>query len=147
MTPYLVPGHEMMQALIYAAKRGIDVKIILPHIPDKNYAFMLAHSYYPELIEAGVKIYEYLPGFVHSKTMISDDEKAVVGSVNLDFRSQYLNFECGVYIYRNPVILEIKKDFEETIRKCARMTVESYEAMPVRHRFLGQAMRLIAPLI
>ena len=108
---------------------------------------MLAHSYYPELIEAGVKIYQYLPGFVHSKTMISDGEKAVVGTVNLDFRSQYLNFECGIYIYRNPVIEEIKQDFEETLRKCARMTIESYEALPTRHRFLGKAMRLIAPLM
>lgn len=147
MTPYLVLDDDMLTALCYAAKRGVETVIMMPHIPDKNYAFMLAHSYYPELIESGVKIYEYLPGFVHSKTMISDDEKAVVGSVNLDFRSQYLNFECGVYIYRNPVVMDIKKDFEETLRKCARMTVESYEALPVSHRFLGQAMRLIAPLI
>ncbi|MBQ2250381.1 MAG: cardiolipin synthase, partial [Lachnospiraceae bacterium] len=126
---------------------GVETIIIMPHIPDKNTTFMLAHSYYPELITAGVKIYEYLPGFVHSKTMISDGEKAVVGSVNLDFRSQYLNFECGVYIYRNPVIEEIKADFEDTLRKCARMTVESYEALPAGHRFLGKAMRLIGPLM
>ena len=147
MTPYLVLDDDMLTALCYAAKRGVDTIILMPHIPDKNSAFMLAHSYYPELIEAGVKIYQYLPGFVHSKTMISDDEKAVVGSVNLDFRSQYLNFECGIYIYRNPVIEEIKNDFEETLRKCARMTVESYEALPIRCRFLGKAMRLIAPLM
>ncbi len=147
MTPYLVLDDDMITALCYAAKRGVDTIIVMPHIPDKNTAFMLAHSYYPELIGAGVKIYEYLPGFVHSKTMISDGEKAVVGSVNLDFRSQYLNFECGVYIYRNPVIEEIRRDFEDTLRKCARMTVESYEALPVGHRFLGRAMRLIAPLM
>lgn len=147
MTPYLVLDDDMLTALTYAAKRGVDTLIMMPHIPDKASAFMLAHSYYTELIRAGVKIYEYLPGFVHSKTMISDGEKAVVGSVNLDFRSQYLNFECGVYIYRNPVIEEIKQDFEETLKKCARMTVESYEALPFRHRFLGAAMRLIAPLM
>ena len=147
MTPYLILDDDMVTALCYSAKRGVDTIIIMPHIPDKKYAFMLAHSYYPELIEAGVKIYEYLPGFVHSKTMISDGEKAVVGSVNLDFRSQYLNFECGVYIYRNPVIEDIRQDFENTLRKCARMTVESYEALPVMHRFCGKALRLIAPLM
>ena len=147
MTPYLVLDDDMITALCYAAKRGVDTVIVMPHIPDKKYAFMLAHSYYPELIEAGVKIYEYLPGFVHSKTMVSDGEKAVVGSVNLDFRSQYLNFECAVYIYRNSVIEEIRKDIEETLKKCARMTVESYEALPFGHRFCGQALRLIAPLM
>lgn len=147
MTPYLILDDDMVTALCYSAKRGVDTIIIMPHIPDKKYAFMLAHSYYPELIEAGVKIYEYLPGFVHSKTMISDGEKAVVGSVNLDFRSQYLNFECGVYVYRNPVIEDIRQDFEDTLRKCARMTVESYEALPVMHRFCGKALRLIAPLM
>ena len=98
MTPYLVLDDDMITALSFAAKRGVDTMILMPHIPDKKYAFMLAHSYYPELIEAGVKIYEYLPGFLHSKTFVSDDEKAVVGSINMDFRSQYLNFECGVYI-------------------------------------------------
>lgn len=147
MTPYLVLDDDMFTALSYAAKRGVETVLLLPHIPDKQYAFMLAHSYYPELIKAGVKIYEYLPGFVHSKTMVSDGEKAVVGSINLDIRSQYLNFECGVFIYRNPVIDEIKQDFEETLKKSACMTMESFETLSLKHRFCGQAMRLIAPLI
>ena len=147
MTPYLVLDDDMITALTYAAKRGVDTVIIMPHIPDKKSAFMLAHSYYTELIEAGVKIYEYLPGFVHSKTFVSDGEKAVVGSVNMDFRSQYLNFECGVYIYENPVVEQIKKDFEETLPKCVRMTKESVEALPALHKFCGKAMRLIAPLM
>ena len=138
---------DMITALTYAAKRGVDTVIIMPHIPDKKSAFMLAHSYYTELIEAGVKIYEYLPGFVHSKTFVSDGEKAVVGSVNMDFRSQYLNFECGVYIYENPVVEQIKKDFDETLPKCVRMTEESVEALPALHKFCGKAMRLIAPLM
>ena len=138
---------ELVQALQFAAKRGVETIIIMPHIPDKKSAFMLAHSYYTELIEAGVKIYEYLPGFVHSKTFVSDGEKAVVGSVNMDFRSQYLNFECGVYIYENPVVEQIKKDFDETLPKCVRMTKESVEALPALHKFCGKAMRLIAPLM
>lgn len=147
MTPYLVLDDDMVTALSFAAKRGVDTVILMPHIPDKKYAFMLAHSYYPELIEAGVKIYEYLPGFVHSKTFVSDDEKAVVGSINMDFRSQYLNFECAVYIYRNAVIKDIRRDFEETIPKCIRMTEESCQAFSPLHRFCGSALRLIAPLM
>ena len=147
MTPYLILDDQMINALQYSAKRGVETIIIMPHIPDKKSAFMLAHSYYTELIEAGVKIYEYLPGFVHSKTFVSDGEKAVVGSVNMDFRSQYLNFECGVYIYENPVVEQIKKDFDETLPKCVRMTKESVEALPALHKFCGKAMRLIAPLM
>ncbi len=147
MTPYLVLDDDMITALTYAAKRGVDTVIIMPHIPDKKSAFMLAHSYYTELIEAGVKVYEYLPGFVHSKTFVSDGEKAVVGSVNMDFRSQYLNFECGVYIYENPVVKDIRYDFDETLKKCVRMTKESVDALPTLHKFCGKAMRLIAPLM
>lgn len=147
MTPYLILDDDMVTALSYAAKRGVDTVIIMPHIPDKKYAFMLAHSYYPELIEAGVKIYEYVPGFVHSKTFVSDDEKAVVGSINMDFRSQYLNFECAVYIYRNPVVADIRADFDETLKKCIRMTVASCRELPFLHRFCGSALRLIAPLM
>ena len=147
MTPYLVLDDDMITALSFAAKRGVDTMILMPHIPDKKYAFMLAHSYYPELIEAGVKIYEYLPGFIHSKTFVSDDEKAVVGSINMDFRSQYLNFECGVYIYRNAVIRDIRKDFEETVPKCIRITQESCQQFSPLHRFMGSTLRLIAPLM
>ena len=147
MTPYLILDDDMVTALTYAAKRGVDTVIVMPHIPDKKYAFMLAHSYYPELMEAGVKIYEYLPGFIHSKTFVSDDEKAVVGSINMDFRSQYLNFECAVYIYKNPVIGDIRADFDETLKKCVRMSMESYESLPLMHRFWGRTLRLIAPLM
>ena len=147
MTPYLILDDDMVTALTYAAKRGVDTVIVMPHIPDKKYAFMLAHSYYPELMEAGVKIYEYLPGFIHSKTFVSDDEKAVVGSINMDFRSQYLNFECAVYIYKNPVVGDIRADFDETLKKCVRMSMESYESLPLMHRFWGRTLRLIAPLM
>lgn len=147
MTPYLILDDDMITALSYAAKRGVETVIVMPHIPDKKFAFMLAHTYYPELISAGVKIYEYTPGFVHSKVILSDDEKAIVGSVNLDFRSQYLNFECAVYIYKNPAIRKIRADFEETIADSERMTQESYERLPLLERFWGRALRLIAPLM
>lgn len=147
MTPYLVLDDDMVTALSLCAKRGVETIIVMPHIPDKKYAFMLARTYYPELVAAGVKIYEYLPGFVHSKALVSDDEKAVVGSVNMDFRSQYLNFECGVFMYQNPAAKEIRYDVEETLKKCVRMTAESYEALPLWQRFAGRTLRLIAPLM
>lgn len=116
MTPYLILDKEMLDALTRAAKSGIDVKIIMPHIPDKWYAFALAKTYFKELIEEGVKIYEFLPGFVHAKVFVSDDDTATVGTVNLDYRSLYLHFECGVFIYNNPVVREIEQDFQETLK-------------------------------
>lgn len=99
MTPYLILDNEMLTTLIRAAKSGIEVIIIMPHIPDKWYAFAVAKTYYKELIEGGVQIYEYAPGFVHAKVFVSDDDTATVGSINLDFRSLYLHFENGVFIY------------------------------------------------
>lgn len=147
MTPYLILDDEMENALCYAAKRGIDVTIIMPHIPDKKYAYLLARTYYPELIEAGVKIYEYDPGFVHAKVFVSDDEKAVVGTINLDFRSLYLHFECAAYIYQNPVVLEVEKDYEATLEKCSLITMEDCRNYSWLGRKIGPLMRLVAPLM
>ncbi len=104
--------------IIFAAQRGVDVKLVLPHIPDKKYAYWLARTHYMELIAEGVEIYEYTPGFVHAKVFTSDDEKGVVGTINLDFRSLYLHFECAAYIWKNPVIDDIEADFQKTLEKC-----------------------------
>ena len=147
MTPYLILDDEMVNALSYAAKRGIDVKLIMPHIPDKKYAYMLARTFYPELTRAGVKIYEYTPGFVHAKVFVSDDEKAVVGTINLDFRSLYLHFECAAYIYRNPVVFDVERDFEETLKKCSLITMEDCKNYSWMGKKLGRLMRLVAPLM
>ena len=147
MTPYLILDDEMENALCFAAKRGVDVTLIMPHVPDKLYAYLLARTYYPELIEAGVKVYEYTPGFVHAKEFISDDSKAVVGTINLDFRSLYLHFECAAYIYRNPVVLEIERDFQATITKCKPVTLEECRRYPFFKRAAGRALRLFAPLM
>ena len=147
MTPYLILDDEMVNALSYAAKRGIDVKLIMPHIPDKKYAYMLARTFYPELTRAGVKIYEYTPGFVHAKVFVSDDEKAVVGTINLDFRSLYLHFECAAYIYRNSVVYDVEHDFEETLKKCSLITMEDCKNYSWMGKKLGRLMRLIAPLM
>lgn len=147
MTPYLILDNEMVTALTFAAKRGVDTILMMPHIPDKKYAYLLARSYYPELIEAGVKIYEYTPGFVHAKVFVSDDETAVVGTINLDFRSLYLHFECGVWIHKNPVVDAIEEDFLETLKKCRQVTLEDCRRYPFLPKFAGRMLRLIAPLM
>ena len=147
MTPYLILDDDMILALTYAAKRGVETTIIMPHIPDKKYAYLLARTYYGELIDAGVKIYEFTPGFVHAKMFISDDEKAVVGTINLDYRSLYLHFECAAYLYKNAVVGDVEADFERTLEQCVRITKEDVKRYPLRKKFAGQALRLIAPLM
>ena len=127
MTPYLILDNEMLDTLTRAAKSGIEVCIIMPHIPDKWYAFAVAKTYYRELIEAGVQIYEFTPGFVHAKIFVSDNDTATVGTINLDYRSLYLHFECGVFIYNNPVVREIESDFLKTLEKCQRMCPDRRE--------------------
>lgn len=147
MTPYLILDSDMITALTFAAKRGVETIIIMPHIPDKLYAYLLARSYYEELLNAGVQIYEYTPGFVHAKSFVSDDEKAVVGSINLDYRSLHLHFECAVYLYRNPVVRDVEEDFQETLKKCERITMESCRKYPILKQWAGKALRLFAPLM
>lgn len=147
MTPYLILDNELMLALKNASKRGVDIRLILPHIPDKKYAFNLARSYYLELMASGVKIYEYTPGFVHAKMFISDDVKAVVGTINLDYRSLFLHFECATYMYGVKCIRNIKEDFDDTLKKSMRITEEFYKELPVMNRLVGFVLRLIAPLM
>lgn len=147
MTPYLIIDGEMERALVYAAKRGIDVSIILPHIPDKKYAFYIARTYYPMLLHAGVKVYEYTPGFIHAKSFVSDDEKAVVGTINLDYRSLYLHFECGVYMYKNSAVADVEKDYQETLKKCIAVDWDYYNSIGVHQKLAGRVLRLFGPLM
>ena len=147
MTPYLVLDYQMITALTYAAKRGVKVIIVMPHIPDKKYVFVLARTYYNQLLEAGVRICEYEPGFVHAKVFVSDDTKAVVGTVNLDYRSLYHHFECGVILYKNSQITQIKSDVTQTLEKCLEMTVNDYKKMKLTDRMLARIMRIIAPMM
>ena len=146
MTPYLILDEELLNAITFAAQRGVDVKIILPHIPDKKYAYWLARTHYKELITEGVRLYEYTPGFIHAKVFTSDDEKAVVGTINLDFRSLYLHFECAAYIWKNPVIGDIENDFQMTLEKCQKVTMENCNQYNIIYRIIGRALWLIAPL-
>ena len=147
MTPYLIIDQSMIAALTYAAKRGVDVKLILPHIPDKKFAFALAKSHYKELLKAGVRIYEYTPGFVHAKVFTSDDEKAVVGTINLDYRSLYLHFECAAFLYQVEEIAEIEKDFQKTLEKCQEITLENRKKGTFFLRLEGWLLKWLAPLM
>jgi len=147
MTPYLILDDEMIAALSYCAKRGVETIIIMPHIPDKVYAYLLARTYYRQLISNGVAIYEYMPGFVHAKEFISDDIRATVGTSNLDFRSLYLHFECGAYIYGSQIVCDIEKDFLFTLEKCHRITLKDCKEYPGYKKATGELLRLIAPLM
>lgn len=147
MTPYLILDGELLHALKFAAERGVDVSIIMPGIPDKAYAYYLAKTYYPTLLESGVKIYEYSPGFVHAKVFVSDNSKAVVGTINLDYRSLYHHFECATYLYRTDTITDIEADFQATLADCAQVTQETVNALPFRQKVFGLVAKLIAPLM
>ena len=147
MTPYLILDNEMISTLTYAAKCGIEVIIIMPHIPDKWYAFCLAKTYYEELMQAGVQIYEYTPGFVHAKVFVSDNDTATVGTINLDYRSLYHHFECGAFIYNNPVVWDIERDFQSTLKMCQKVTLMELRSRSFVDRLLGRILRLFAPLM
>ena len=147
MTPYLILDNEMITTLTRAAKSGIEVIIIMPHIPDKWYAFVVAKTYYKELIESGVQIYEYTPGFVHAKVFVADDDTATVGTINLDYRSLYLHFECGTFIYNNSEIDRIERDFQQTLAKCHKVTLIEVKKRSAFTKIAGQVLRLIAPMM
>ncbi len=122
------------------------MRIILPGIPDKKAAYSLAKTHYKSLVRAGVKIYEYTPGFVHSKIFVCDDEKAVVGTINLDYRSLYHHFECATYMYKTECIESIEEDFQETLKKCRQVTPETIKKEKLYYKIVGQFLKLIAPL-
>lgn len=147
MSPYLILDGEMETALTFAAKRGVKVDLILPHVPDKKYAFALAKSHYKTLIEAGVNIYEYTPGFVHAKVFLVDQYKATVGTVNLDYRSFYHHFECGVYLEDVPSIEEISEDFKKTLSLSQKVTLEDVQKEKALTKITGWVLKIFAPLM
>ena len=147
MTPYLILDSEMTAALTFAAKRGVEVCVLLPHVPDKKYAFALAKTHYGELLEAGVRIFEYTPGFVHAKTFVSDDCKAVVGTINLDYRSLYLHFECAAYLRDMPAVADVERDFQQTLEKSREVLPEDLKAIPLGTRFAGWLLKVFAPVM
>lgn len=146
-TPYLIIDNEMMTALCLASKSGVDVRIMTPGTPDKRIVFLLTQSYYAQLLEAGVKIYEYMPGFLHAKSVVCDDELAVIGTINFDYRSLYLHFEDGVWMYRTRIIEEMREDFEENLENCNEISLEFCQKRNIVIRAIQSIMRLFAPLL
>ncbi|MCI7137495.1 MAG: cardiolipin synthase [Candidatus Limivicinus sp.] len=147
MTPYLILDGELDTALRFAAERGVEVSIILPGIPDKRTPYALAKTHYASLIRAGVKIYEYTPGFVHAKVFSSDDKKAVVGTINLDYRSLYHHFECAAYMVDTPCISDIEADFADTLAKCHRVTLEDVKNLKTGMKLRGILSKAISTLL
>ena len=147
MTPYLILDGELQTALCFAAQRGVDVKLILPGIPDKKIPYALAKTHYKALTEAGVKIYEYSPGFVHAKVFVSDNTKATVGTINLDYRSLYHHFECATYLYKTSCIPDIEADFQQTLAKCREVTAETIKNEKLSTKLTGSLMKCIGPLL
>lgn len=145
-TPYLILDDKMAGALAAAAKSGVDVRIITPHIWDKALVHITTRSFYRSLIKEGVKIYEYTPGYIHSKNFVVDDSIAAVGTINLDYRSLFLHFECGVLMCGSDVINDVKSDFLDTLEKCHQMTADECKSN-VFVRLFQELMRLFAPLL
>lgn len=146
-TPYLVIDYSLTMALTAAAKSGVDVRIITPHIPDKKTVFEMTRSHYEELLEAGVQIFEYEPGFIHAKNFVVDDLWATVGTVNLDYRSMFLHFENGVLLYGTPSVEDIREDFLDTQTKSLLVTLEDCRSISLPHRLFRDLLRLFAPLL
>ena len=147
MSPYLILDGEMETALKFAAERGVEVCLILPGIPDKAAPYALAKTHYASLVESGVQIYEYTPGFVHAKVFVSDDREAVVGTINLDYRSLYHHFECATYMYEVGCIPEIEADFQSTLEKCRKVTPETIRKEKWTRKAAGFVLKTIAPLM
>ena len=146
-TPYLILDGEMETALQFAAQRGVDVTLVLPGTPDKKIPYALAWSHYGALLDAGVKIYEYVPGFLHAKSFVCDDVEAVVGTINLDYRSLYHHFECAVYLHSCDAIADIEQDFQDTQKNCRRVTRETIKAEKWTVKLSGFVLKTIAPLL
>ena len=147
-TPYLILNSEMMNAIMMAAKNGVDVRLLTPHIPDKKIVFGITRSFYKQLVEAGVRVYEYVPGFVHAKTFIADDEMGTVGTINLDYRSLFLHSENGVFLYKTKSLKDIKQDFETTFMVSKEYTLEVIEKeFPLWYRIFVSILRIFAPMM
>lgn len=146
-TPYLILDNEMITAMRLSVESGVDVRIITPHIPDKWYVHAVSRANYPALLKAGVRIFEYTPGFIHAKTIVVDDELAIVGTSNFDFRSFYLHFENGVLMYKSKCVLQVRDEYINILEKCEEVTLETYYRESWRSRFKGKFLKVFSPMM
>lgn len=146
-TPYFIIDEAFIQEIATAVSSGVDVRILVPHIPDKKFVFRMTRAHYRSILEAGGKIYEYTPGFNHAKNMISDDKYALMGTINCDYRSLFLHFECGDFMMYDPVILEMKKDFEQAVAASKEVTYEEWKKRSFYQKAIEFFLRAISPLL
>lgn len=146
-TPYFIVSEPLLTALLNSARSGVDVRIIVPHIPDKKLVYLATRSYYDVLLEAGVKVYEYKPGFIHSKTFIVDDDTAIVGTANLDFRSMHLNFENILWMYKTKEELKIKQDFENVLKDSIQINLDDWKQRSYLTKVLEAIIAAFAPML
>ena len=146
-TPYLVLDQSMRDDLTSAAQSGVDVCIIVPRIYDKWYVYMVNVSNYGKLMEAGVHIYEYKPGFIHAKNVIADDECAICGTINTDYRSFYLHYECGVFLSEMEAVKDMKEDFLRTLEECEEMDLARWSKRPIGNKVMQAALKVLSPLL
>ncbi|HEX6922751.1 MAG TPA: cardiolipin synthase [Bacillales bacterium] len=146
-SPYFIPDADILSALRIAALSGIDVRILVPDRPDKRIVFYASRSYFPELLEVGVKIYEYEEGFMHSKLIVVDGELASIGTANMDMRSFHLNFEVNAFLYRTKSTNELVLDFEEDFRHSRQLALESFRKRSILSRVVESTSRLLSPLL
>jgi len=145
-TPYLIIDNDLCTSLETAAIKGVDIRIITPHIPDKRLVFSMTRSFYHRLIMAGVKIYEYTPGFIHAKTIVADGKYAIISTVNLDYRSLVHHFENGVWLYKCDCIEDIYMDISDTLKKCAHIEKNDLKTN-IFARFIRALVRVFAPML
>ena len=146
-TPYLILDNEMITALQVAARSGVDVRIVTPHVPDKWLVHQTTQSFYQVLLDAGVRIYEYTPGFVHAKMYVSDDTVAIVGTANMDYRSFYLHFECGVCFFRSSVVQDVRADIEHLLTQCFEIPKDYIRHVRLWKRIVRAFLRLFSPMM
>ncbi len=146
-TPYILIDNQLQEAIVFAVERGIEVSIILPSVPDHFLAFSIGKTFLETFVNSGVKVYLYKKGFIHAKTFISDDQIATIGTVNLDYRSLFHHFENGVVFIDSPIVADVKKDFDNTLKDCYLMQKEDYRKIPLFIRFCGRLLRIFAPLL
>ncbi len=146
-TPYFVVSETILIALLNSARSGVDVRVIVPYIPDKKLVNVATKSYYEVLLEAGVKVYEYKPGFIHSKTFVADDDTSIVGTANLDYRSMHLNFECVTWTYKTGVEKDVKQDFENMLKECIEVNLEDWKKRSIFRKMLEAVISAFSPML
>ena len=146
-TPYFIISEPLLTAMLNSARGGVDVRVVVPHIPDKKLVYLATRSYYEVLLEAGIKVYEYKPGFIHSKTLVSDDNTSIVGTANLDFRSMHLNFENIVWTYQTGEEEKIKQDFESMLSNCTEVKLDEWKLRSPLIKIAEAVIAAFAPML